>query len=1179
MKIEKLFKKDIKRDIQGVVTIGNEEEFRKQQELEEYVCTKEVIDNFRTFFSAYRKSIQQPTDKMGVWITGFFGSGKSHFLKILGYLLSNEEVNGKKAVDYFDEKIADQMILADIKTSANQNNLVVLFNIDSKAKADSKNKNQAIMETMLSAFNEKIGLSGSTPWLAELERDLIKDNLYDDFKKTFEEVSGKDWLSNRKNIFFQRDNLIKALVKVKNISEESARAYFDDAQKNYGINTETFAKIIDDYCETNNTRVVFLIDEVGQFIGTNSDMMLNLQTVVEDLGKYAKGKAWVAVTSQQQIDALLEGSNKSAQIDFSKIQGRFATRLMMSSSNADEVIKKRLLDKTDDAKKVLEVTYDKYKDRLNNLLIFPAKPKWTGYVDAKQFVDDYPFVNYQYELLQMTFTAIRENGMSEGKHIASGERSLMNAFQKGAISKCDDEIGVLVPFNEFYATIEEFMDFDIKNVFESAKKRLDNEFDIEVLKVLFMLKNVKEMEPTLERLATLMVSSMDEDKKALKDKIQESLDRLIGETFAQQNGDRYEFLTNEEQDVNRRIKQSQYSTSEILNKIREIVYESVVETSNKFAYEKYSFGLNRYVDDNMPGSDNPDNLTVKIYTPWMKKDVDFSMESTQSGSIVVDLTNGQYLEELITANKIQTFDRNNHSSATSSLLEILTRKNAEAEERNKRAEKNIRACLEECDIYMNGAVMSLSNKDAKKRFTEALEKLLINKYFKLNYVKDFATKNDDISLILREQPLMEGMEITDSAIYGNANAVKEILEKIKDDKQWSRKTTMSTLNQKFSKTPYGYRPIDIRAMVAKLLVNNKVKCLLFDQVQSINDQSFIWEFSKGSQDEKIVIELLGEVDQGTLIKVKKIMKDAFGLNIEPKETTLRDEITTYLRNKLNDLSVIKRSNGNDYPGKNIIETVTPIFSKISNSNDPETIFSNVIDNEDTLYNYGEKIDSVINFYNENSSQMRVWNEAKELIRYYDDNKLFIPSLDNMDDAIVEMESILHLEEPFNKIPALSQLVATANEIKDKCTSDIVNDAKNHISKCLEDIKKETDEALKSNINKSSTKDNINDLYLQETKVFDSLVSALTDSARCANAKNKATSELDSYRNALSKILSDDVDQVNEPGIDYHITVDALDLIPVANRRISSKEDIDKALDNIREKLEKLLEENKSFEIK
>ncbi|MDY6090558.1 MAG: DUF6079 family protein, partial [Bdellovibrionota bacterium] len=194
MKIKELFKKDITRDIQGVVTIGNEEEERKRQELEEYVCTKEVIENFRKFFSSYRKSIQSPTDKMGVWITGFFGSGKSHFLKILGYLLSNEIVAGKSSVDYFEDKINDQIIMGDVKVSASKKNLIVLFNIDSKAKSDAKNRSQAIMETMLSAFNERIGLSGSVDWLADLERMLQKDELYESFIETFEKISKKSWV-------------------------------------------------------------------------------------------------------------------------------------------------------------------------------------------------------------------------------------------------------------------------------------------------------------------------------------------------------------------------------------------------------------------------------------------------------------------------------------------------------------------------------------------------------------------------------------------------------------------------------------------------------------------------------------------------------------------------------------------------------------------------------------------------------------------------------------------------------------------------------------------------------------------------------------------------------------------------------------------------------------------------
>jgi hypothetical protein len=189
MIIKDLFKKDITRPIQGVVTIGNEDEEQKWQELEEYVCTDEITKCVRTFFRRYRESINHPTEKMGVWITGFFGSGKSHFLKILGYILENEEVAGVISADYFDEKIKDQMVLADIKTCAKANNKVVLFNIDSKAKSDSKTRTQAIMDIMLRSFNESVGYCGTSPWVADLERTLDNEGKLQEFVAKFEEFS------------------------------------------------------------------------------------------------------------------------------------------------------------------------------------------------------------------------------------------------------------------------------------------------------------------------------------------------------------------------------------------------------------------------------------------------------------------------------------------------------------------------------------------------------------------------------------------------------------------------------------------------------------------------------------------------------------------------------------------------------------------------------------------------------------------------------------------------------------------------------------------------------------------------------------------------------------------------------------------------------------------------------
>ena len=134
MKIGQMFAKPIDRDMKGVIKVGQDDNLNIQQELEEYVVTRELQKHFRDFFDSYKRGIHGNTDKMGVWISGFFGSGKSHFLKILSYLLENKVVNGKTALQYFEEdnKIKDRMVLADMRLAASVPTDVVLFNIDSK---------------------------------------------------------------------------------------------------------------------------------------------------------------------------------------------------------------------------------------------------------------------------------------------------------------------------------------------------------------------------------------------------------------------------------------------------------------------------------------------------------------------------------------------------------------------------------------------------------------------------------------------------------------------------------------------------------------------------------------------------------------------------------------------------------------------------------------------------------------------------------------------------------------------------------------------------------------------------------------------------------------------------------------------------------------------------------------
>lgn len=230
-----------------------------------------------------------------------------------------------------------------MKLAAETSTDVILFNIDSKSESTGKQNKDAIVNVFLKVFNQMQGFCGSIPHVADLERRLSEEGRYEEFKAAFEEEYGEPWEASRQDFDFIQDSVVDALVSMEFMSEVAARNWCEKAVEPYTISIEDFAKRVKSYIDRkgNNHHVVFLVDEIGQYIGDDSKLMLNLQTVTEELGKECMGKAWVIVTSQQDIDSITKVKGN----DFSKIQGRFDTRLSLSSANVDAVIKKRILER------------------------------------------------------------------------------------------------------------------------------------------------------------------------------------------------------------------------------------------------------------------------------------------------------------------------------------------------------------------------------------------------------------------------------------------------------------------------------------------------------------------------------------------------------------------------------------------------------------------------------------------------------------------------------------------------------------------------------------------------------------------------------------------------------------------------------------------------------------------
>jgi len=1021
------------------------------------------------------------------------------------------------------------------------------------------------MDIMLRAFNESVGYCGSSPWVADLERVLDEEGKLEDFVAKFEEISKRSWVQTRAKALLNRDAIIKALVAVRGMTEESAKAFVEDQTRNFTNTTEDFAKIVSKYCQANKARVVFLMDEVGQFIGDNTQLMLNLQTCVEDLGKYCRGQAWVVVTSQQELKAMID-STKDKQQDFSKIQGRFNTRLLLSGANADEVIKKRILEKKDTAVTPLRALYDANSSKLSNLILFQAKPTWSGYKDADEFKDVYPFVSYQFELLQKVFESIREHGMSEGKHLSQNERSLLDAFQTSAKQIAEMDSGILVPFDDFYQTIEQFIDYDIKTVFSNAERKPSlDKFDIRVLRILFMIKYVKDMPATIDRLATLMVGNINEDKAALKSRIFDALKRLEDETLIQKNGEEYDFLTNAEQDVNKQINITGYNEAEVQRTILDIIYDKVLE-SNKFRYEgRYDFGLNRYVDSESKGPAGQDNITIRVCTQFSgtKSAAEFQSESIRNNAIIIDLTEGSFIDELIRANKIATFRRNNSASMSATLTEIMSKKSAEMSDRIKRAEDMIRAALRTAPIYLASTLMDIKQKDGKDRIQDALKEMVKRDYFKLDLVSTFYNDQKSILYMLTDSSI----SLFDISTDANKGAYDEILEKIRDDKRIARKTTVKSLVDFFTKKPYGWRDLDILGMTGYLWKNNLLQILIHDNVVDENNNSFKNDLSRKANIDTMVVRPKEIIDEAVLYSVKRIMNDTYSENLPLDEAALKSGVVTFFERKRQFLADLKTKYGSDYAGAKVAAEIYQDFQAILRSGDTLTIFNEIIERRDSLYEKAETLEQLEGFYKDGSHQQKNYQDAVEIIDWYTANSL-LEDLSRLQPVVDAMSVIVSMDMPFKKMNELADLVFKASEIKEKIIEDKFKGTVYRLNQDRDTIKLELHEATVPYLT-SDQKDRLQEKADEIAAQYDSWLSSLSKSTPNMDSYITASgNSVISFRRFVSQVLSEGGSKSVRSK-----KVSVIDCIPIANKKITSAEDVEKVLEAIKKRLLSELNDN------
>ncbi|SKA70301.1 hypothetical protein SAMN02745111_01999 [Eubacterium uniforme] len=1196
MLLKDMFVKPIDREIQGVIIVGQGEETKVSQELEEYVVTRELQKRFAEFFEAYKKGIVGNTNEVGVWISGFFGSGKSHLLKILSYILANETIDGKKAIDYFidDNKIADAMVLADMKLAAETPTDVILFNIDSKSDATSKQNKDAIIEVFLKVFNEMQGLCGKYPYLADLEKELIDAGKYDAFKEKFKENYGSEWEESRHMFDFIYDDAVDSLVEIGFMSEDAVRKYCEKATDPYKISIEEFAKRVKKYIDDkgNNHHVVFMVDEVGQYIGADPNLMLNLQTVREELGKECKGKAWVIVTSQQDIDKV----TKVIGNDFSKIQGRFATRISLSSANVDEVIKKRVLEKNETGAQTLRVLYEQNETSIKNLVDFKeggAEKK--KYSSAENFAVVYPFVPYQFDLLASVLTSIRTHGAS-GKHLSEGERSMLALFKESAVKLMNETEGAIVPFYMFYDALESFLDHSHSSVIIRAydnseinpEKKTDDVLAINVLKVLFLIKYVKEVDATIDNITTLMVSNIDDDRIKLKNDVEEALKILERQTLIQKNGELYIFLTNEEQEISNEINNINVEIGEVINKVSEMVFEDIYQ-DKRYRYPefngRYTFAFNQVVDDRPYKVNQANSFGLRIITPWYEggtDDTTLKLLSGQNNEVVVLLPNdAAFLDELLVYLKIERFLRLNTNNSVSKYEEIKNAKRKEMLDRGKNAKLYLTEALKDSTIYVNGDIPKLSSKDETSRINEALGKVVQTVYNKLCYIEFAATEAHIKKLFTKTNQI--GLDLS-GVETSNSHALDDVLQYIKGNTNIHMKTSMKTIKDRFMSAPYGFVEDDIYWLVAYLFKNGDLSFTVNGESVTLlnrNESELFDYITKKQFVEKLLMEVRLKVSDNEKKTLHKITKELFGNSlVNDDEDYGMKEFVRCADNRIREMEKLSyKYTTYAYPGKNIIENGKKLLDEIVKIKEPREFYARVYKKQDELLDYADDYEPVKKFFD--GEQATIFSRALDMLEIYDDSKTYIVNK-KLEEIVANMRSIVKSNNPYKDIPKLPDL-----------RQRFINSYHNILVQEAEPVQEAINQAKERVVEVVENKE-----YAEEKKpVYIRLFIEIIDSAKeCNNIsvlrsyadkaealKMRLLNEMDDLDAELAKKKVEEEAKKTNGGSEVEIVID----IPVkktknvtiknithtSSWRIESKDDVEKCISNLRNSLIKELEDN------
>ena len=1023
MILSHLYSKPINRAVNPAVSATKFDPETERIEIQEYVFTDEIINGLFRILDAIKNN--KPYDHVGIWIDGYYGSGKSHFLKYLDYCITpstredaiSRLLDAVKAIDPLDEKhnlsfdkdellsIANWLKRATIDTC--------IFNLETSYD-NSTDKKKAFLHVFWNEFNGKRGFNKFNITLAQnLEKPLAEKGVFEAFKERIAEEGG-DW----NDPGMAADLIDNELDWVLDIAKELAPTLSVDSireriiKRDTNMSIDRFSMELASYLKDKGEdyRLILLADEVSQFINKERDRYLNLQEIITKLSEACDNKVWVACTAQQDLSEIMDDCHIAEEKDKEgKIKGRFEVKVSLKGTQPEVITQKRILDKKEEVKPELAALYNKYKAGFD--LQFKLPTSYSSYESQDDFIDYYPFVPYQFKLIMQVFNSFLNLGYV-AKEVKGNERSIIKVIHSTAKNNAEAELGKFISFDELY-----------NNMFEEGlqargQKAVDNalrmartyqtdrpertRLAVRVANVLFMICNISQTDQlvfpaTLDNITSLLINDMETPRLTIKNEVEKVIEFLCDNNIIRReqgkNGapETYAFYSEEEMKVAQLIQSQVVDNNTQAEQLKEIFNRYITALRNKEQYKTRSFSVGLTIKQRTFLSNNPDVQVEFVMDADYDSAEQLALQNNNVNRMVYYVA-PQYRDNKRLYNAFYWYCQANRYMATPIENEENRKTRDEFEKRanelyNGLIKKEFEKILDTCPIVSGLSVIDeaeLKQKRGNDRYRLAMDKHLSSIYTKANLV-------DSPSMPRTTEQLKKAiLRDINPGEYDGINAELTDAEhevEIYLNKQFAE-VNVSDVLAKFAKAPYGW--------------DNICTLYVINELVRRHNRDYSYANNPNVETSTVANRIVSESNKFTLRQAKVISpqviqdfitawKEIFGISAVPSSTD-STQLFRACRDIESDRSLAKFIKGYkeielqiaSYPFCQPIREAIELFDSWLNERDPLKFFNLVIAAKDEAKVLIDKCKEVVQFTHDQL------NKYKELLQSLEENQYNYP---------------------------------------------------------------------------------------------------------------------------------------------------------------------------------------------